>query len=253
VSSICCCYPFHRFHSYTSSRRAIKKQNNTMTITRSSLLRLFRRNPDRFLRHVPGVIHVGANTGQERDLYEKHGLRVIWIEPIPEVYSRLQHALLRYPKQRALQYLVTDRDDAEYAFHIANNDGASSSIYEFQLHKEVWPEVAYDRTVTMRSMTLTSLLKQESINPSDYPALIMDVQGSELLVLKGAIDILPAFGFIKTEVADFESYVGCCQIEDIEVFLKANAFNEFSRTKFAERSGGGNYYDIVYQRRSLGR
>jgi hypothetical protein len=36
----------------------------------------------RFLRDVTGVIHVGANTGQERFLYRLFGLNVIWIEPI---------------------------------------------------------------------------------------------------------------------------------------------------------------------------
>ncbi len=222
-----------------------------MTILRSTLRRLFGRNPDRFLKRVPGVIHVGANAGQERDLYDRYGLRVIWIEPIPEVFAQLQNALTRYPKQRALQYLVTDQDGAEYPFHIANNAGASSSIYDFQLHKDVWPEVSFERTVTMQSITLTTLLRQESVNPSDYPALIMDVQGSELLVLKGAVEILSAFAFIKTEVADFESYAGSCQIGDIEQFLNANAFTEFARTKFAERSEGGNYYDIVYRKQSL--
>src|SRR5215472_4628952 len=46
---------------------------------------MLKRNPDSFLRGVSGVIHVGANTGQERELYEKFGLHVVWIEPIPEV------------------------------------------------------------------------------------------------------------------------------------------------------------------------
>ena len=34
---------------------------------------------DVFLKSVSGVIHVGANTGQERDLYAKYHLDVVWI------------------------------------------------------------------------------------------------------------------------------------------------------------------------------
>jgi FkbM family methyltransferase len=196
------------------------------------------------------VIHVGANAGQERDLYKNYGLRVIWIEPIPEVFRTLVANIQGYADQTAFQYLVTDQDDAEYAFHISNNAGASSSILELKLHKDIWPLVAYDRTITLPSTTLPSLLKREHINASDYDALIMDTQGSELLVLKGAVSILHAFRFIKTEVPDFESYVGCCQLKDIDAFLKQHGFQEISRRKFAERAEGGSYYDITYKRKA---
>lgn len=196
------------------------------------------------------MIHVGAHAGQERDLYEKHGLRVIWIEPIPEVFETLRANIQGYARQSAFQYLVTNQDNAEYMFHISNNNGASSSILELKLHKDIWPEVSYERTITLQSTTLASLLEKESINARDYAALILDTQGSELLILRGAVGILDAFRFIKTEVPDFESYVGCCQLRDIDRFVKQHGFREFSRRKFAERDKGGSYYDIVYERRT---
>jgi len=217
-----------------------------LRLTKSKL----RRDPDRFLRRAAGVIHVGANSGQERILYEKYALRVIWIEPIPEVFETLKANLQNHPRQSAFQYLVADQDDAEYAFHVSNNAGASSSILELKLHKDIWPEVSYDRTITLRATTLASLLKRERINVSDYDALIMDTQGSELLVLKGAAPILHTFRFIKTEVPDFESYAGCCQLRDIDLLVKEHGFQEISRHRFAQRAKGGSYYDIVYERKA---
>lgn len=210
----------------------------------------FRKKPDRFFKHVSGVIHVGANEGQERDIYKKYDLRVVWIEPNPEVFKKLVANIQGYPHQRAFQYLVTDKDDAEYAFHVSNNDGLSSSILDLKLHKDIWPEVAYDRTITLRSTTLASLLKRECINASEYDALIMDTQGTELSILKGAIPILRSFMFIKTEVSDFESYKDCCQLKDVNTFIKQHGFKEMRRRKFAERAEGGNYYDVVYKRKS---
>ena len=209
----------------------------------------FKKDPYWFLKQVSGVIHVGANVGQERDLYRQHGLRVVSIEPIPEVFVTLQVNIQGYPHQAAFEYLVTDQDDAEYAFHISNNGGASSSILELQLHKDIWPEVHYDKTITLRSVTLPSLLKRERINASNYDALIMDTQGSESLVLKGAVPILGLFRFIKTEVPDFESYTGCCQLDDIRAFLKQHGFQEISRHKFAEHADSGSYYDVVFERK----
>jgi FkbM family methyltransferase len=205
-------------------------------------------SPDRFLQRVSGVIHVGANTGQERDIYKRHGLRVLWIEPISEVFETLKTNLKEYPLQSALQSLVTDQDNAEYAFHISNNNGQSSSILELKLHKDIWPEVSSIKTVTLRSTTLVSLLRKERIDVNDYDALIIDTQGSELLVLKGAATMLRKLKFIKTEVADFESYERCCQLKDIDQFLKEQGFSEYSRREFAKRPNGGTYYDVTYER-----
>ena len=82
-----------------------------------------KRYADRFLRRISGVIHVGANTGQERQRYARRGLAVLWIEPIPDVFATLRANVRELERQRALEYLVTDRDGAEYEFHVANNEG----------------------------------------------------------------------------------------------------------------------------------
>lgn len=52
-----------------------------------------------YLMRVPGVIHVGANVGQERDLYRQLGLRVLWIEPIDEVFNTLVSNIEGYRSQ----------------------------------------------------------------------------------------------------------------------------------------------------------
>ncbi len=207
-----------------------------------------RKSSDRYIRRISGVIHVGANHGNERNLYRKYRLPVVWVEPIPEVFDLLESNIKSYRYQQALKCLVTDQDNVEYEFHISSNDGASSSILDFKLHKDIWPEVVYEKTIKLQSLTLTTLLKQEGIDAGDYDALVMDTQGSELLVLKGAAPLLHNFKYIETEVADFESYEGCCQLKDIDSFLKEHGFKEYSRHKFAEHSNGGSYYDIVYER-----
>lgn len=204
--------------------------------------------PDRFLREVRGVIHVGANDGGERHVYAKHGLRVLWVEPIPEVFARLQANIAGLPTQRAVQGLVTDTDGAECELHISDNHGLSSSILDFKEHRAIWPEVAVSHTLRMRTTTLDALLRREGIDVNDYGALVMDTQGSELLVLKGAREALRRFKYVKTEAADFESYAGCCQVKDIDSFMADCGYRPSVRVKFAAHPGGGAYYDIVYRR-----
>jgi FkbM family methyltransferase len=222
--------------------------NPAMRVT-ERIIRKLRRNPDPFLRHISGLVHVGANTGQERKLYGRLGLRVLWIEPIPRVYDRLLTNIEPFPDQRAIQCLIGDKDDVECEFHIANNDGASSSILELKEHRDVWPGVRYSETITLKTITLTSLFERQRIDPSHYQALIIDTQGSELLVLHGSVLLLGGFTYIKTEVPDFESYKGCCQLPDMEEFMSKHGYTEVSRDGFASRPQGGSYFDVIYRRR----
>lgn len=208
----------------------------------------FQRSPNDFLNDISGVIHVGANSGQERELYKSLGLHVIWIEPIPNVYQQLEKNLKNYKNQIPLKALITNEEDKEYEFYIANNNGASSSIYNLKDHKDIWPDIIIQESITLKSTTLPSLLEKESINPSQYEGLIMDTQGSELLVLKGSLPILSNFKYIKTEVADFEAYEGCCTLSQIDSFMQANGFKEFSRREFAQSPKGGKYYDVTYKK-----
>ncbi len=208
----------------------------------------FKRAPDAFLRRVSGVVHVGANTGQERFVYSHFNLPVIWIEPIPEVFEQLKTNLEDFPRQEAYQYLVTDLDGSEYQFHIADNDGQSSSILDFDLHRDIWAEIGFEKSIPLKSITLSTLIEAENIEIIKYDALIMDTQGTELLVLKGAENLLHRFKYIKTEAADFEIYKNCCQVEDLEYFLGKHNFKEITRTKFAARKEGGNCYDIIYKK-----
>jgi FkbM family methyltransferase len=212
-------------------------------------IRSLKKNKEyRFFKDVPGLIHVGANTGQEIALYAKYDLSVIWIEPIATVFDTLSANLQGFPKQVAIKALVTDVDNKEYEFHVANNGGASSSILDFNEHKDIWPDIKFETTISLQSKTLSTLVQEQQIKLADYKMLVMDTQGSELLVLKGAIPLLHNFTYIKTEVPDFESYKGCCQLKDIESFLDEYGFQEIYRNKFASSPNQGNYYDIIYKR-----
>ena len=203
---------------------------------------------DSFLKRVPGVIHVGANTGQERHHYASFGLNVLWIEPIPAVFEELRSNISGFPNQCAYCYLLAAENGTEYTFHVANNGGASSSIFDFAEHRKVWPDVFYTHDLHITATTLVRLIDIEKINLRSYGALVLDTQGSELLVLKGAIPVLGRFHFVKTEVADFDSYAGCCQLAELTDFMSQYGFVISRKEPFAAQDGLGTYYDVVYKR-----
>jgi FkbM family methyltransferase len=201
-----------------------------------------------WLKQVHGVIHVGANIGQERLLYHRRGLRVLWIEPIPEVYVILQRHIAGLAGQQAVQALITEQAGEERELHVASNQGGSSSILPMQRHAEIWPDVRYERTLRLRSESLPSLFERLHLRPQDYDFLALDTQGSELMVLRGAVPLLTGFRFVKVEVADFEAYAGGCLLGEVAAFFAEHGFVEHARHRFATRPGVGSMYDIVYRR-----
>ena len=204
-------------------------------------------NIDSFLTHARGVIHIGAHSGQERDTYGSYGLPVIWIEAQDDVFRQLKEHVACYPNQNALNYLVTDVDDKEYEFGIADNDGVSSSIFPLKDHKLVWPHIDYVGHSSLKSKTLKTIVELEGIDLTKYDTLILDVQGAELKVLEGAKDILQHFRFIRCEAADFEIYEGCCQDHNLDAFLRTYGFTRAITWKMAESTPERGIFEILYE------
>ena len=210
------------------------------------------RSSDRFLQEVAGVIHVGANAGQERDDYAAFDLNVAWIEPIPEVYRQLRSHVSAFPRQKAYQRLITDQDQREYVFHVADNNGASSSILPLAMHTKLWPEISYSHDIKLVSATLDAFVISEQLNLDAFEALVLDTQGSEMMVLRGAADVLRRVRFVKIEAPDFEAYTGCCLLRELETFMTARGFRERERRPLRSGPGVGTYYDVLYERAPSG-
>jgi FkbM family methyltransferase len=216
--------------------RSIRAVQNRLTL-----------GPNCFLKACSSLVHVGANTGQERALYDRYRLAVTWIEPIPTVYQELVKNIQSYPRQVAVQALLTDRSGETLNLNVSNNAGESSSIFDFALHRDIWPEVHYIDCLQMKTETLDGLLELGIVRlPID--AVVLDTQGSELMVLAGSEEVLRQTKYIKVEAADFEAYKGGATVETIEDFLKMRCFRLCKKTQFAEHPMGGKYYDLLFER-----
>ena len=191
--------------------------------------RIFIRNPDSFFKKIEGIIHIGANVGQERLYYEKCGLSVIWVEPIPRIFEQLAKNISTLQGQLAYRYLLSDSDGKSYDFKVIGEGGESSSIFDLAEHANVWPEIAHIESIKMVSAKLTTMIHNENIEIKKYQGLVLDTQGSELLILKGAEKILRSFSYIKVEAADFNAYEGCCQIDELIEYLQK--FNFFEKKR----------------------
>lgn len=201
------------------------------------------------MKGLRGVIHVGANTGQERAKYDAYDLNVLWIEPAPDTFALLQKAIAGYEKQRAFNYLVLDEDGKSAKLNVASNGGASSSVLTPALHHDIWPQIEFSRAIELIGYTLDTIIDREGINLSLFDAAVLDTQGSELMILHGAHRVLEHIRYIQVEVADFEAYVGCPRPRDFSEFLAPFGFREWRRIPQASHPQGGRYHEIIYRKR----
>lgn len=173
------------------------------------------------------IVHVGAHRGQEAALYERWGAaHVIWVEADPDTARSLRShldsrsgygegwlaRLLRFPPTRhqVVEALIGDQDGKPTDFFVFCNDGQSSSIFrkaqlEDDRHANV-KETGQVRQLAMR--TLDSLLPEFGISLNSVDILALDVQGAELLCLKGATALLNHIHLLEAEVSLVQWYDG---------------------------------------------
>jgi FkbM family methyltransferase len=99
-----------------------------------------------------------------------------------------------------------------------NNDWtASSSLYKFKNHSNIYPWCTTGEVVKVNTITLDEYCKSNNISKIDF--IWMDVQGAEDLVFKGAQNILEKTKYIYTEYSNDELYEGQKTLVEILSFL----------------------------------
>jgi hypothetical protein len=93
----------------------------------------------------------------------------------------------------------------------------------------------------MATKTLKTFYKENSLNVADYNFMNLDIQGAELLALRGAGDILKNFDYIYTEVNIEELYDGCCLMNEIDEYLKQFGFKRVI-TEMTQYGWGDAFY-----------
>jgi len=203
---------------------------------------------DLFRRHriqATECLHIGANTGQEAEAYTKHGIRtVVWIEAERHTFEKLVMNVGNLVGHVCLRACVSDVDGKEVEFHVANNNGQSSSILEFGTHAVEHPTVQFVQNIRMRTSRVDTLLRAAGITFQDGAFLNIDLQGAELLAMKGMGALLPKFSHIYVEVNREELYKGCPLVGDIDQYL-AHLGYEGKDEHWTGSGWGDKYYQKV--------
>lgn len=172
-------------------------------------------------KKVHGVLHVGAHMCEELDMYKRNLTNnIVWIEADPSVS---QSARSKHPEEVILTHLVTDKDNETHTFNIANNN-ESSSIYDFGTHAIYHDTVKFVKSKLLKSSRIDTLYRDYGFREDFANFVNLDIQGAELLALKGMGNLLSNFDYVYVEVNTEEVYKDCPLLQEVTDFLGANGF-----------------------------
>ena len=125
-------------------------------------------------------------------------------------------------------------------FNVSNND-ASSSILELETHLTEHPDIHYVDKVEMNTITIDTFFKRNGLDAKKYNMWNIDIQGAELLALKGGVESLAHADLLYLEVNERELYKGCALVGEIDTFLEAHGFKRI-RTEMTQHGWGDALY-----------
>lgn len=173
---------------------------------------------------LSGVLHIGAHDCEEMGFYNNtlkiKDEQVFWIDALP---FKVEEAKAR-GIPNVFHAVVSDKNDEFVEFNVSNNC-QSSSILDLKTHAQEHPGIVYTHTLRQKTTTVDAFLESNNIQPAFCDFWNFDIQGAELLALKGATESIKYAKAIYLEVNEKELYKDCGLIGEIDTFLKNQGFN----------------------------
>lgn len=160
-----------------------------------------------------GILHVGAHECEELSDYNKYisNDKILWVEGMED---KVVMAKKNIPNVLIEHAVVSDK--CETVMFNRSNNGQSSSILEFGLHKFFHPQVWYIDSYPVETKMLRDIIGKYDIS---YNFLNLDIQGAELKALQGMSEYLPNVDYVYTEVNADYVYKDCAIIGEMDEFL----------------------------------
>ena len=166
---------------------------------------------------VTGAFHLGAHDCEELNFYNQLGIKnedIVWIDAIDEKVIEAKNRGI----QNIYSAVITDKDDQDVVFNLSNNV-QSSSVLEFGTHAVQHPDVVFINKLNLKSITIDTFFDKNITDAEKYNFWNFDIQGAELLALKGSTKYLKDVKVLYLGVDKDELYKGCGLIQDIDLFL----------------------------------
>lgn len=164
------------------------------------------------------ILDIGAYDGKTSVFFRKHFPQnpVLAFEPNPNIYQNALPLCKKYNIQ-LLPYAISDKNDI-VKLHLTQFS-PSSSILNVQSQEGFFQT---KNSIEIHSKTIDSICEEYKINSILLQKL--DIQGAELLALKGSEKSLRFSKFIVIEVANHSIYSNGCLYHEIDEYLRYRNF-----------------------------
>jgi FkbM family methyltransferase len=182
------------------------------------------------------IFEIGSCDGTDAIRYGKAfpNAKVFAFEPVPSNVEKIQKNISEQKPGNVTAFgMAMSESVGEAAMHISSanvssnstSDDAgnkSSSLLAPDKHLEVYPWCKFDNTLVVKTDTIQNFCNTHSLNSIDF--IHLDVQGAELMVLKGAGDFIRNINAIWLEVEHIALYKDQPLHQDIESFMQRHGF-----------------------------
>jgi FkbM family methyltransferase len=177
---------------------------------------------------VTDVLDIGANTGQFATELRRAdvGGRIVSVEPLRTAFDVLAARASGDASWICEQAAVSDRPGS-LTINVAGNSVSSSVLPMTDRHAAAAPTSQYVASEEVPATTVDDLVARHGLEP-ERTLLKIDVQGYEMAVLSGAVETLPRFAAVRTEMSLVPLYEGQALLPELITHLTARGFELWS-------------------------
>lgn len=176
----------------------------------------------------PTIIEAGAADGNDTLHFARtfpNG-KIFALEPMSSLFIKASKKLNDQDNVKLFKYAF-NANDGKAEFYLSEKDDkpwGSSSLRKPKEHLKFHPDIKFNNTEVVETISLDSFLTKNKINKVDL--LWLDLQGSEPEVLM-ASKLLHRIKYLYTEVSLKESYEGSILYDELKQFMLIQGFEVY--------------------------
>ena len=174
-----------------------------------------------------GVVHVGAHRGEEVPVFRRFGFRhTLLIEANPHHVTEMRAIFAGDDDVRIEGTAIGDITGVvDLLLHTSRSGSTEpASLLPLKQLQEIVPTMRTASAIQVPITTLDELARRGSLEMERYNLLVVDVQGAERMVFRGARTLSAALDAIVTEVNLVPLYEGASLEADLLDDLRAMGF-----------------------------
>jgi FkbM family methyltransferase len=183
----------------------------------------------RYLPSQPVILEAGAYHGETSlEMVKRWPQATVYsFEPVPELLAIVKKNTAAFPNIHVSGLALSEKIGTA-VFHMSAMEGkpdeslGSGSLLEPSHHREGFPWVKFDKTITVNTTTIDAWAQQSGVAKIDF--IWLDIQGTEFQVLKAAPNIMKTVKVVITEVEFVEMYKEQTLFAEMKPWFEAQGF-----------------------------